>query len=109
MNVFDLSGKVAIVTGATRGIGIAECLAAAGAAVVVASRSQHDCDRVAAELLGRHPGSASFGARCDIADTASIRAYATGVTIPVDGGVVGLPPSPGIASPTFDATRRSSQ
>jgi meso-butanediol dehydrogenase / (S,S)-butanediol dehydrogenase / diacetyl reductase len=31
--------------------------------------------------------------------------YVTGVTIPVDGGVVGLPPSPGTSSPTFDVTR----
>jgi NAD(P)-dependent dehydrogenase (short-subunit alcohol dehydrogenase family) len=35
-------------------------------------------------------------------------AYVTGVTIPVDGGVVGLPPSPGTTSPTFDPTRRAS-
>ena len=33
--------------------------------------------------------------------------YITGVTIPVDGGVVGLPPSPGASSPTFDATRKT--
>lgn len=32
--------------------------------------------------------------------------YVTGVTIPVDGGVAELPPSPGSSSPTFDATRR---
>ena len=76
MNLFDLSGKVAVVTGATRGIGrgIAECLAAAGAAVVVASRSQQECDRVAAELVDRYPASPSFGVRCDVADTDSIRA-----------------------------------
>jgi NAD(P)-dependent dehydrogenase (short-subunit alcohol dehydrogenase family) len=34
-------------------------------------------------------------------------AYVTGVVIPVDGGVVGLPPSPGASSPTFDATRKA--
>lgn len=50
--MFDLSGKVAIVTGSTKGIGrgIVEALAKAGADVVVVSRSQADCDRVAEEI-----------------------------------------------------------
>jgi NAD(P)-dependent dehydrogenase (short-subunit alcohol dehydrogenase family) len=76
MNMFDLSGKVAVVTGATRGIGrgIAECLAAARATVVVASRSQQDCKRVAAEIVDLHPHSSSFGASCNVADTDSISA-----------------------------------
>ena len=54
---FDLSGKVAIVTGGSRGIGraIALGLASHGADVVVASRKQADLDIVAAEIraLGR--------------------------------------------------------
>jgi NAD(P)-dependent dehydrogenase (short-subunit alcohol dehydrogenase family) len=47
-----LSGKVAIVTGASRGIGqsIAETLAQAGAKVVIASRKQEDLEKVAASI-----------------------------------------------------------
>ena len=50
--VYDLSGKVAIVTGATKGLGygIAMKLAAAGAKVVITSRHQEECDAVAQEI-----------------------------------------------------------
>jgi NAD(P)-dependent dehydrogenase (short-subunit alcohol dehydrogenase family) len=60
MTLFDLSGKTAIVTGSTRGIGraVAERLAEHGARVVVSSRKAEACDQVAAEINARWPGRA---------------------------------------------------
>lgn len=58
--LFDLSGKVAVITGSSRGIGraIAERMAEHGAKVVISSRKKEPCDEVAAAINARHPGHA---------------------------------------------------
>ncbi len=56
MSLFDLSGKVALVTGSSRGIGraIAFRMAEHGARVVISSRKQDACEAVAAEINALH-------------------------------------------------------
>lgn len=66
---YDLSGKVAIITGSTRGIGnaIAKALAGCGAAVVVTGRKQDACDKAASEIEALGGGKA-IGVATEITD-----------------------------------------
>jgi 2-deoxy-D-gluconate 3-dehydrogenase len=74
MKLFDLSGRVAIVTGGNGGIGLgmAEGLAAAGAAVVIAGRNEAK-SAAAVEALTRG-GAKAAAATVDVTDEASCRA-----------------------------------
>lgn len=56
MTLFDMTGKVAVITGSTRGIGlaIAERMAEHGAKVVISSRKADICEQVAKEINGKY-------------------------------------------------------
>jgi NAD(P)-dependent dehydrogenase (short-subunit alcohol dehydrogenase family) len=73
---FDLTGKVAIVTGSTKGIGRAmvEGLAAAGADVVVSSRKQELCDAVAREVEAA-TGRRALPLACHVGEWDAIPAF----------------------------------
>jgi NAD(P)-dependent dehydrogenase (short-subunit alcohol dehydrogenase family) len=73
-NLFDLSGKIALITGASRGIGeaSAKLLAAHGAHVIISSRKADGCNRVAEEIIAAGGKASAFP--CHIGDMAQIDA-----------------------------------
>lgn len=75
--LFDLSGRVAVVTGGSAGIGkqMAEGLAEAGASLVLAARKEERCREVAADLSQRFQVKA-VPVRCDVANLEDIAALA---------------------------------
>jgi NAD(P)-dependent dehydrogenase (short-subunit alcohol dehydrogenase family) len=75
---YDLNGKVALVTGAARGIGhaTARALLARGASVLIVDLDQEACTRAAAEIHDTR----AFGLACDVTDRSAMqRAVAAAV------------------------------
>ena len=74
-NYFDLKDQVAVVTGASTGLGVqmAKALASQGANIVCVARRQNLIDEVAAEIAKEY-GVKAIGVRCDITDTDNVNA-----------------------------------
>ncbi len=75
IKLFNLTGRVAIVTGGSKGLGAAMAagLASAGADVVLASRHLDEVEQVAAEIT-RDYGHRAIGVACDVTKTAEVAA-----------------------------------
>ncbi|ALC83036.1 MULTISPECIES: SDR family NAD(P)-dependent oxidoreductase [Bacillus] len=71
---FNLNGKVALITGAGRGIGrtLAEGLANAGANVVLVARTLEELEQAAAEITN-HSGKETLAMVCDVTDSDSVQ------------------------------------
>lgn len=76
--IFDLTGKCALITGSSHGIGqaIAEAMAAHGANVIISSRREESCEVVAQAINGRSGGRA-IAIRASISDKSDIERLIT--------------------------------
>ena len=76
MSLFDLTGKSAIITGSSRGIGkaIAEAFADQGAKVTISSRKPGPCQDVAAELNEKYGDGTAIAHPANISDKAGLQA-----------------------------------
>ncbi|MEM8920102.1 MAG: SDR family NAD(P)-dependent oxidoreductase, partial [Pseudomonadota bacterium] len=70
MSLFDLTGKSAIITGSSRGIGkaIAEAMADQGANVVISSRKPGPCQEVAEAINAKHGENAAIAVPANISE-----------------------------------------
>ena len=77
---FSLVGTIAVVTGASRGIGrgLVDALAAAGATVALTARSQDEADAIAEEVIAS--GGSASGHLMDVSDVASIKTAFDAIT-----------------------------
>ena len=79
MSLFDLTGKVAVVTGSSRGIGraIARRLVEHGARVVISSRKAEACAAVVKELEAKYGGGCAFAIPANISSKEDLRHLAS--------------------------------
>ena len=85
-DLFDLTGKVAVITGSTRGIGrgIAEQFARRGASVVISSRKADVCEKVRDAIVAT--GGTATAIPCNISDKSQLAALVDG-TVTAYGGI----------------------
>lgn len=78
-NIPDLTGRIAVVTGANGGLGLqtATALAGAGAHVVMAARNQDKAESARQEILARHPHASLEVVPLDLGDLSSVAAAST--------------------------------
>jgi NAD(P)-dependent dehydrogenase (short-subunit alcohol dehydrogenase family) len=109
-NYFDLTGKIALITGGSRGLGRAMALAFAdaGADIIVSSRKLENCEAVAAEVraVGRRAlGVASHAGRWEENDRLVEAAYAEFGRVDIlvnNAGMSPAIPSPEVSEELFD-------
>ena len=67
-SLFDLTGRVALLTGASKGMGLsmAEALAEHGARVVVSSRKLEQCEAAVEQINDRCGGDSAIAVACNI-------------------------------------------
>jgi NAD(P)-dependent dehydrogenase (short-subunit alcohol dehydrogenase family) len=95
-NIFDLSGKAILVTGASSGLGrhFATAMAEAGATIVGAARRADALDEMATEIKAK--GGTAHAVTMDVTDTGSVRA-GVAEAVRLTGGLDGLINNSGIA------------
>lgn len=76
MSLFDLSGKSAIITGSSRGIGraIAEAMADQGAKVTISSRKPGPCQEVASQINDKHGDATAIAVPANISSKEELQA-----------------------------------
>ncbi len=77
IQLFDMTGRAAIITGGSKGLGLAmaAAIASAGGNVMLASRTQEECDAAAKDISETY-GTKAIGFACDVTDQAQTEAMA---------------------------------